>query len=85
MTDLVTIALISSGSTTLGLIITGLFNSYQNRKISSKVDGYHKEVNGKMGELLEVSKSASKAEGILEGRAVLKEEQKDEKDHHDKN
>lgn len=35
---------------------------------------YHKQVNGKMGELLDVTKKASKAEGNLEGRAEQKAE-----------
>jgi len=36
-----------------------------------------KEINGRMGELLEVTKAAGKAEGKLEGKAEEKADQKD--------
>lgn len=46
--------------------------AYKQSKIGKKVDNYHKEVNGKMGELLDTTKKL----GNAEGRADLKEEQK---------
>lgn len=63
-------AIISTAITTVGLIIVAILNI----KGNAKVDKYHKEVNGKMGQLLEVTKEASKAEGNLEGRKEAKAE-----------
>lgn len=53
---------ITSAITTIVVAIIG----FKVAKLNSKVDKYHTEVNGKMGQLLEVSKKASKAEGVLE-------------------
>lgn len=57
-------SIITTTITTIGLIIVAILNI----KGNAKVDKYHKEVNGKMGQLLEVTKKASKAEGKLEER-----------------
>lgn len=57
---------ISATITTLGLIITAIINSRQNKNISNKVDKYHKEVSGKMGELISTTKALGKAEGKAE-------------------
>lgn len=65
-------AIIISAITTIGLIITSVINSRQNKKISNKVDGYHKEVNGKMGELLDTTKALGKAEGKAEEKSKSK-------------
>lgn len=58
----------------LGIIgaITTIAVAFINSKIS-KVD---KKVNGRMDELLELTRKSSNAEGNLEGRVELKEEQK---------
>ena len=53
--------------TTFGLIIVAYLNTRQNKIISSKVDDYHKDVNGKMGELLKVTGEAEKAKGVKQG------------------
>lgn len=72
MSDVVTIAAITSGTTILGLIVTGYINSKQNSKITGKVEDYHKEVNGKMTKLLETTEALGKATG----KAEEKESQK---------
>jgi hypothetical protein len=78
MSDAVIQGIITSATTILVVIITGIINARANRKqntvISDKVDKYHKEVNGKMGELL----ITTKALGNEEGRAQEK------KDHGEK-
>lgn len=43
-------------------------------KLDTKVEEYHKEVNGKMTQLLDVTAQAGKAEGKLEGRKEKQEE-----------
>lgn len=68
MSDAVIVALI----TTTGLIITGYINTRQNKKIVEKVDSYHKEVNGKMGELLVTTKALGNAEGKAEQKETEK-------------
>lgn len=55
-------SIITTSITTIGLIVVAVINY----KLGTKVEKYHKEVNGKMGQLLEVTKAASKAEGKLE-------------------
>lgn len=61
---------ISTAITTVGLIVVAVINLKGNKKI----DNYHKEVNGKMGQLLEVTAQAGKAEGKLEERKANQEE-----------
>lgn len=70
MSDAVIISLIGSLTTTLGIIVVAWLNTRQNRLISKqsesidkKVEDYHKEVNGKMGELLDTTKALGNAEG----------------------
>lgn len=62
MSDAIVISIV----TTIGLVITTLINSKQNREIKTKVDNYHKEVNGKMTDLIETTKALGKAEGKAE-------------------
>lgn len=79
MTENVTLEIIK----TTGIIITAILSLVgliYTVKGKNKIEAYHKEVNGKMGELLDVSKTAAKAEGNLEGRADLKQEQKSTND-----
>lgn len=64
-----TAQIITTSITTAGLIVV----AYINYKTGTKVEKYHKEVNGKMGQLLEVTKKSSKAEGKLEGEKEAKE------------
>jgi hypothetical protein len=77
MSDTVILALITSSTTILSVVITGIINARANRKqnaaIVDKVDTYHKEVNGKMGQLL----ITTKALGNEEGRAQEKQDQLD--------
>lgn len=75
MTENVTLEIIK----TVGIITTAILSTLTvifTIKGKNKIEAYHKEVNGKMGQLLDVSKTAAKAEGNLEGRSELKEEQK---------
>ena len=67
MSDAVIIAISSSAFTTLGLIVVAYINTRQNKLISGKVDEYHKDVNGKMGQLLKVTGEAEKAKGVKQG------------------
>jgi hypothetical protein len=69
MSDAVLIVVVPSAITTIGLIVVAYLNTRQNRKISEKVDGYHKEVNGKMGELLTTTKALGNAEGKAQEKA----------------
>lgn len=68
MSDTVILAIITSTTTILSVVITGFINSRATRKhvcdLNNKVDEYHKEVNGKMGVLLETTKAL----GIKEGK-----------------
>jgi hypothetical protein len=70
MSDAVIQGIITSATTILVVIITGIINARANRKqnavISEKVDNYHKEVNGKMGELLITTKALGNEEGKAE-------------------
>ncbi len=68
MSDAVIIQVATSSITTLGLVIVAYINTHQNRKIAAKVDDYHKEVNGKMGELLKVTGEAENAKGFKKGK-----------------
>jgi hypothetical protein len=73
MSDTVIQGLITSLTTILVVIINGRINARANRKqnavISDKVDKYHKEVNGKMGELLVTTKALGNAEGKAEEKS----------------
>lgn len=68
MSEAIIVALI----TTTGLIVSGVINTRQNKKIAAKVDSYHKEVNGKMGELLITTKALGNAEGKAEQKETDK-------------
>lgn len=65
---------INTAITTLGLIVVSWISykvaklNVKADKLDVKVEEYHKEVNGKMGQLLEVTEKAGKAEGNIEGR-----------------
>lgn len=64
---------------TAGIIITAILSLVgliYTVKGKNKIEAYHKEVNGKMSELLDVSKTAAKAEGKLEAKEEIKHEQK---------
>lgn len=74
MTENVTLEIIK----TVGIVITTIFSFaglVYTVKSKNKVEEYHREVNGKVSKLLEVTGEAEKAKGNLEGRAELKEEQ----------
>lgn len=68
MSDSIIVALITAA----GLVISGVINTRQNKKIVEKVDQYHKEVNGKMGELLVTTKALGNAEGKAEQKEAGK-------------
>lgn len=72
-TNMDTGTVVNTAITTIGLIVVAWIG-YKVAKLNSKVDNYHKEVNGKMGQLLEVTAQAGKAEGNLEGRKANQEE-----------
>lgn len=68
-----TSSIITTAITTAGLIVVAWIG-LKVAKLNVKVDNYHKEVNGKMTKLLEVTKTASKAEGKLEADKERKAE-----------
>lgn len=68
MSDSIIVALITAS----GVILSGIITSRQGKKISEKVDKYHKEVNGKMGELLITTKALGNAEGKAEQKEAGK-------------
>lgn len=72
MSDPVIISLIGSITTTLGIIVVAYLNNRHAKVVSTKVDEYHKEVNGKMSELLDTTKAL----GIAEGQAKEKRNNK---------
>lgn len=53
----------------IGTVVTPIVVVYVNNRTNKKVDAYHKEVNGKMGELLETTKKLGKEEGKAEEKA----------------
>lgn len=67
MSDAVIISVVGSLTTTLGIIVVAWLNTRHNKAINNKVDEYHKDVNGKMGELLRVTGEAEKAKGVKQG------------------
>ena len=69
MSDTVIISVVGSLTTTLGIIVVAWLNTRQNKVISTKVDDYHKAVNGNMDKLLKVTGEAEKAKGVKEGEA----------------
>jgi hypothetical protein len=63
MTDNTTIIAIAviNGSFALGTVCLTLI-------IKGRLDAVHRQINSRMDQLLDINKSASKAEGILEGK-----------------
>lgn len=72
MSDIVLVAIITGGFGLITMFVNRWF-----KKMDEKLDQYHKAVNGKMDELLQVTGEAEKAKGVKEGRDELKNEQKD--------
>ena len=75
MSDPVIISVVGSLTTTLGIIVVAWINAkqrkestQQNKEIVGAVQEYHKEVNGKMGELLKVTGEAENAKGFKKGK-----------------
>lgn len=75
MSDAVIVSIITGLTTIIGLIITGVLNARsaarierKSTDIEKKVEQYHKEVNGKMGILLDTTKALGNAEGKAEQR-----------------
>jgi Asp/Glu/hydantoin racemase len=64
VTDAVSISIITSLSAVAMAFVSAYF-SYKAKSVSEET---HKLVNSRMGELLELAKSSSKAEGKLEGK-----------------
>lgn len=63
----------------LGAVITPLglaWIAYLQIKAGKKTDAIHKEMNGMKDQLVKAEKKVSNQEGNLEGRAELKDEQK---------
>lgn len=81
MSDIVLVAIIALCGvivTVFGAILPLFINRWF-KKMDDKLDKYHETVNGNMQKLLDVTGAAAKAEGNLEGRADLKQEQIDDK------
>lgn len=72
MTDGVQIALITGTTTAISAIAVAFINN--------RIGRVEKKVNGRMDELLEITRKSSNAEGNLEGRADLKHEQQIDND-----
>lgn len=68
MSEPIIIAIISGSFTLAGIAIT-LFVNWRLGRI-------RKDINGRLTELLNLTRNSSTAKGNLEGRAELKEEQK---------
>lgn len=69
MSDAVLIEIVGGFITIATLITTAVINSIQNKRIAKNVAEYHKEVNGKMGKLLETTEDLGKKAGILQEKA----------------
>lgn len=66
MSDAVLIAIVT-GSVTIIVTIATLFVNY-------KIERIHRQINSRMDELLKINKSASRAEGVLEGKEASKKD-----------
>lgn len=71
MSEAVVIAIIG-GCFSIAGIITGAI-------ITKKLNKVERDMNGRLTELLELTRKSSNAEGNLEGRLELKDEQKSDK------
>lgn len=60
ISDTIILAVIGGVVTIATTLITAIF--YKMNKMNNKVDEYHSEVNGRMGELLDTTKAQGKAE-----------------------
>lgn len=72
MSDALLISIISGIVSPLLLFI---LNHFQNKKIKAngdKVDAYHKEINGRMGELIATTKELGNAEGRAQEKSKHK-------------
>lgn len=67
MSDAVLISIIAGGFSFAGLVFTGI--------MTYKLAQLKKDVNGRLTQLLDLTRKSSNAEGNLEGRADLKQEQ----------
>lgn len=76
--DANTAAVLNSILNIVSIVVTALMLVYvakSNKKINAvqeKVEGYHKEVNGKMGELLETTRQLATAQEKARGEAENK-------------
>ena len=66
MSDLIIVALITVGGPILTIFIKDRMDRKRIIRLDKKVEEYHKEVNGKMGELLVTTKALGNAEGVQE-------------------
>lgn len=69
MSDIVILSIIAN---IISPILIAVLTYFQNKKIKAngeKVDAYHKEINGRMGELIETTKKLGNAEGTAEEKA----------------
>jgi len=86
MSDLVKVALITGCLTTLNTIVTLINGQAQARhaanadrkreELKAQLNGIHRDVDGKMAELLRINGEAEKAKGNLQGRVEQKAEGK---------
>ena len=81
MTDGVAIALGSvctaliTGAVTIATVVINKRQRIQD----GKIDSYHKEVDGKMGELLETTKALGEAKGAADNQAITDAKEQDKK------
>lgn len=76
MSDALIISIISG---IISPVLIAILTHFQNKKIKAngeKVDAYHKEINGRMGELIETTKKLGNAEGTAEEKARNKKSPK---------
>lgn len=68
MTDAVSIALITSGTTVLLFVLKDVLDKRRVKSVEAKVEAVHKDVNGKMEKLLLATGAKEHAEGKAEGK-----------------
>lgn len=72
MSDIVILSIIAN---IISPILIAVLTYFQNKKIKAngeKVDAYHKEINGRMGELIKTTKALGNAEGKAEEKSKQK-------------
>lgn len=73
MSDAVQVALIGGAFTLLAHYLSGRRSDRNRGVVVDKLDVVHKEINGRMGQLISAEKDASKAEGKAEEKRETEE------------